>query len=99
MIDHLVLFTVRDEASDEEVRELLDALASLKGTVPGVIDLSVGENFSERSGGYTHGLFARFRTADDLKAYAGHPEHLSAVERLDALTTGDRVVLDYEHGD
>lgn len=99
MIDHLVLFTVRDDASGEEVRGLLDALAGLKGTVPGVVDLSVGENFSERSRGYTHGLFARFRTVDDLQAYAGHPDHLSAVEKLDALTTGDRVVLDYEHGD
>ncbi len=99
MIDHLVLFTVRDDASGEDVRGLLGALAGLKDTVPGVIDLSVGENFSERSGGYTHALFARFRTADDLKAYAGHPDHLSAVEKLDALTIGERVVVDYEHGD
>lgn len=96
MIDHLVLFTVREGASPEDVEDLLSSLRGLREEVPGVIDLSVGENFSERAKGYTHGLFARFRTADDLQAYLKHSKHQAAVEKLDALTDG-RLVVDYEH--
>lgn len=96
MIDHLVLFTVRGDVSSEDAGDLLSSARDLREQVPGVVDLSAGENFSERAGGYTHGLFARFRTADDLRAYIEHPDHLALVEKLDALTDG-RLVVDYEH--
>lgn len=96
MIDHVVLFTVREDVSRDDAEDLVRSLAALKGTVPGVVDLSVGENFSERAGGYTHGLFGRFRTRDDLQGYIEHPDHFAAVKKLDERTTG-RVVVDYEH--
>ena len=96
MIDHLVLFTVREDASPEDAEDLLSSARALRDQVPGIVDLSAGENFSERAKGYTHGLFARFRTADDLRSYLEHPDHQSLVEKLDALTDG-RLVVDYEH--
>lgn len=96
MVDHLVLFTVKGDAGTKDVEDLLASLKGLKKKIPDVIDLSVGESFSERSQGYTHGLFARFRTVDDLRSYISHPEHLAVVEKLDALTTG-RLVVDYDH--
>lgn len=95
MIDHLVLFTVSDDASSENVDDLISSVKGLKDNVPGVVDLSVGEDFSGRSGGYTHGLFARFEDRDGLKGYLEHPDHLSVVEKLEAFTDG-RIVLDYE---
>lgn len=91
-----MLFKVRDDAPAEEVSELLAGLRALRTAVPSVVDLSVGENFSERGGGFTHGLFVRFATADDLQGYMGHPEHLKVVEKLDGLTEGDRIVVDYD---
>jgi len=94
MIDHLVFLAVREDATPEDVDDLISSIRSLKDTVPGVVDLSVGENFSERSGGYTHGLFVRFDSREDLQEYLRHPDHLSVVEKLDALTT--RIVVDYE---
>ncbi len=96
MVDHLVLFTVNDDASAEDIEDLLASLRGLKKGVPDVVDLSVGENFSERSQGYTHGLYVRFQTVDALRSYLSHPEHQAIVENLDALTTG-RLVVDYEH--
>jgi hypothetical protein len=94
MIDHLVFLAVREDASPEDIEDLIASIRSRKDAVPGVIDLSVGENFSPRSGGYTHGLFVRFETADDLQAYLKHPDHLAVAEKLDALTS--RIVVDYE---
>lgn len=95
MIDHLVLFAARDDASPEDIEDLVSTLRALKDSVPGVVDLSVGEDFSGRGGEYTHGLFARFEDRAGLQQYLKHPEHVVGVEKLDALTTG-RLVVDYE---
>ena len=94
MIDHLVFLAAREDASPEDIEELIASIRSLKDTVPGVVDLSVGENFSPRSGGYTHGLFVRFETVDDLQGYIEHPDHQAVVEKLGRLTS--RIVVDYE---
>ena len=96
MVDHLVLFTVKDDASSEEVDDLVLSLRKLGDRIANVVDLSVGENFSKRGGGYTHGPFVRFRTRDDLRAYLEHPEHLAVVEKLD--TTTGCLLVDYDHG-
>jgi hypothetical protein len=96
LVDHLVLFAVNDDASGEDVEDLLASIRSLRDSIPNVMDLSVGEDFSGRAKGYTHGLFVRLRTTDDLRAYLDHPDHRTVVEKLDALTTG-RLVVDYDH--
>jgi hypothetical protein len=95
MVDHLVFFAVREGASSEEVEDLVSSIRNLKYDIPSTIDLSVGEDFSGRSGGYTHALFARFEDASGLREYMEHPAHLAVVEKLDASTTG-RIVADYE---
>jgi hypothetical protein len=91
-----VLFAVSDDASPEDVEDLLASIRGLRGSIPNVMDLSVGEDFSGRAKGYTHGLFVRLRTTDDLRAYLDHPDHQAVVEKLEALTTG-RLVIDYDH--
>jgi hypothetical protein len=96
LVDHLVLFAVNDDASPEDVEDLLASIRNLRGSIPNVMDLSVGEDFSGRAKGYTHGIFVRLRTTDDLRAYLDHPDHQAVVEKLDALTTG-RLVVDYDH--
>ena len=97
MIDHLVPFTVKEDASAEDVEDMLESLRALRNSVPSVIDLTAGQNFSERGGPFTHGLFARFQTPDDLQAYLKHPEHLAAVEKLNTLADPNRIVVDYDH--
>jgi hypothetical protein len=94
MIDHLVFLAAREEASSEDIEDLTSSIRRLKDTVPSVVDLSVGENLSERSGGYTHGVFVRFESVEGLQEYMKHPDHLAVVEKLDTLTT--RIVVDYE---
>ena len=95
MVDHLVFFAVREDASKGEVDDLLSSIGGLRDEVPSAIDLSVGEDFSGRSGGFTHALFARFTDRAGLQEYMEHPAHLAVVEKLDATTTG-RIVADYE---
>ena len=91
-----MIFAVKEDASAEDVQDLLSSIRDLRGSIPNVMDLSVGEDFSGRAKGYTHGFFVRLRTADDLRAYLDHPEHRAVVEKLDAVTSG-RLVVDYDH--
>jgi hypothetical protein len=95
MVDHLVFFAVREGASGEEVDDLISSIRGLREEVPGTVDLSVGEDFSGRSGGYTHALFARFEDASGLEGYMKHPAHVAVVEKLETTTTG-RIIVDYE---
>jgi hypothetical protein len=95
VVDHLVFFAVEEGTSPEEVEDLLSSIRGLKDGVPATVDLSVGEDFSGRSGEYTHALFARFEDAAGLQEYMRHPAHLAVVEKLDNVTTG-RIVVDYE---
>ncbi len=94
MIDHLVFLAAQEVASPEDIDDLISSIRGLRATIPSVVDLSVGENFSERSGGYTHGIFVRFESRVDLQRYMKHPDHLAVVEKLDRLTS--RIVVDYE---
>ena len=94
MVDHLVFLAAREDASEEDIEDLIASIRALRDTVPGVVDLSVGENFSPRSGGYTHGLFVRFETTQDLQGYLEHPDHQAVAGKLDRLTS--RIVVDYE---
>jgi hypothetical protein len=95
MVDHLLFFAVREGASQGEVEDLVSSMRALRDDVPSTVDLSVGEDFSGRSGGYTHALFARFEDVTGLREYMEHLAHLAVVEKLDATTTG-RIVADYE---
>ncbi len=95
MVDHLVFFAVREETAQEAAEDLLSSIQALKDEVSSAVDLSVGEDFSGRSGEYTHALFVRFEDRDGLQEYMQHPAHLAVVEKLDERTTG-RIVVDYE---
>lgn len=95
MIDHLVLFAVKEDVSEDDVEDLLSSLATLQDKVTSVVDFSIGKDFSGRSGDYTHALFARFEDREGLQEYLEHPEHLVVVEKLDDRTSG-RLVVDYE---
>ena len=95
MVDHLVFFAVKDDASPEEIEDLLSSIKGLKDEIPSTVDLTVGKDFSGRSGDYTHALYARFQDTAGLQEYMQHPAHLAVVEKLNTTTTG-RIVADYE---
>lgn len=98
MIEHLVLFKVRQDASPDDVGEMLRRLRLLKEEVPGVEELTCGGNFSARSKGYTHGLYVRFPDKEALDAYQVHPKHQAAVtEAIRPIVETDGILaLDYE---
>lgn len=96
MIVHIVLFKWKEETAPEAIAEAMEALRGLKEKIPGIIDLSCGENFSERAKGYQHGLLVKFSDRSALEAYQPHPAHQEVVQNLIKPIVEDVLALDYE---
>ena len=98
MIEHVVLFKVTPGATEEQQQRVVEELKTLKGKIPGIIDLSVGRNFSSRSQGFEIGLVVRFRDREALEAYLPHPAHRACVDTYINPIRADVIVVDYEIG-
>jgi len=96
MVEHIVLFQAKPDASPESLEAMLDALRSLKDAVPGVVSLTCGANTSDRGGGFTHGLVVRFESQEALDNYLPHPAHRKVVEENVLPVCDEIVVCDYE---
>jgi hypothetical protein len=96
MVEHVVLFKLKPEATEAQKRAMVEALRGLRGQIEGIVDLSCGRNFSERGQGFEIGLVVRFRDRAALDAYIPHPAHRGAVEQFINPIRLDVIVSDYE---
>ncbi|XP_074285885.1 stress-response A/B barrel domain-containing protein UP3-like [Silene latifolia] len=84
IIEHVVLFNVKEEEDDDystKVNDMVNSLNSLN-SLASVIYLTAGPIYRTRSSPlkYTHMLHARYRTLSDLHDYTLHPAHISVVD-------------------
>lgn len=91
----MVLMKRKAGVAETDVQRVLRSLCALKEQIPGILEFTAGANFSERSGGFTHALYARFVDRAALAAYRPHPAHQALAGQLDEVTEG-RVIMDYE---
>ncbi|MBO1348881.1 MAG: Dabb family protein [Hormoscilla sp. GUM202] len=96
MIEHIVLFKWQPDASPEAIASVMDGLKGLKAKITEIIDLSCGENYSERGQGFQHGLVVRFADREALKSYQAHPDHQEVVAQLIKPILTDILAVDYE---
>lgn len=96
MVEHIVLFRWKAEATAEQIEQAITGLRGLKAQVPNILDLSAGENFSERAQGFTHGLVVRFPDKAALEVYGPHPAHQHVVQTYISPVCADVLVVDYE---
>src|SRR5262249_21919757 len=96
MVEHVVLFKLKPEATDDQRAEMCRALGELGGHVPGILDISCGVNFSNRNQGFDVGLTVKFVDRAALDGYLPHPAHRGAVETYVRPIMEDVIVVDYE---
>ena len=68
MITHVVLLKPKDETTPDEMRQVLSQVQTLKQSIPGIIDVQVGENLSMNQQGYSYGFIMHFIDVEHLKA-------------------------------
>ncbi|CAN8321382.1 unnamed protein product [Cochlearia groenlandica] len=84
IIDHIVLFKVKDETTPTKVKSMVNDLNSL-ATINQVLHLTAApiHRFTTSSSSsaltFTHVLHSRYRSKQDLISYATHPNHLRVV--------------------
>jgi hypothetical protein len=96
MVEHIVLFKIKPDATAEQQETVLRELRALRDSVPGIVDLTVGHNFSSRSQGFGIGLVVRFEDRAALEGYLPHPAHRAAVDQHIRPIMEDVIVVDYE---
>lgn len=99
MVKHVILWTIKDEFSDEQKSEIKkgvkEGLENLKGKIPGLIDIRVNINGLESSNADMM-LDSTFEDEASLKGYAVHPEHVAVADSKVRPYTATRKCLDYE---
>ena len=99
MVKHVILWTLKDELSDEEKvsvkKGIKEGLEGLKDKVPGIVDIKVNINGLASSNADLM-LDSTFESEDALKGYAVHPEHVAVADSKVRPYTKIRSCLDYE---
>jgi hypothetical protein len=90
MVKHIVIWTMKEDASAEQKLDMKNRLEALHGKVSELRKIEVG--IDDENG--TMSLTSEFDSADDLAAYQIHPDHQAVVGLVRTLVAG-RIVCDY----
>ena len=100
MVKHIILWKLRSEVSETEKREkalaIKQGLESLKGQVPGLIDIHVQIDGRLETSNADIMLDSTLESFDALKGYAVHPAHLAVANGVVRPNTELRTCLDFE---
>jgi hypothetical protein len=100
MVKHIILWTLNPELSDEQKEEVKKGikagLESLKGVVPGLIDVKVNVDGRLASSNCDVMLDCTLESEEALKAYAVHPAHVEIANTKVRPYTVQRTCLDFE---
>lgn len=99
MVKHVILWTLKDEYTNEQKddikKEIKDGLEGLAGKIPGMIDIKVNTNPLPSSNCDVM-LDSTFEDEASLKGYAVHPEHVAVADGKVRPFTASRTCMDYE---
>ena len=100
MIKHIILWTLNPELPEEEKQAvkagIKEGLEGLVGKVPGLLDLKVHVDGRLPSSNADVMLDSTLESAEALKAYAVHPDHLAVANEKVRPYTVQRACLDFE---
>jgi len=96
MFRHVVLFTWKPEATDEQKRALHDGLAKLPPAIETIRAYKFGPDAGLNPANCDYALVADFDDRAGYVTYRDHPVHRELVERLVTPISATRVAVQYE---
>lgn len=96
VIEHVVLFKVKDQTEPSKVNAMVSGLNGLT-SLDQVLHLTAGPVLRTGSSlfSFTHMLHSRYSSKDDLGAYSAHPEHLRVVRESVLPICDDIMAVDW----
>jgi len=96
MVTHIVMFKFKDENKENNILKAKDILNELIETIPMLLSMEVGINFSKEDRAMDLSIITTFKNKSDLNEYAIHPEHIKVVNFIKEVVIESKVV-DYEN--
>ena len=96
MIRHVVVFTWKTEATDEQKQQVSTSLAALPGLVPGVRGYTFGPDVRINEGNGDFAIVADFDTMADYLTYRDHPDHLKVITNVVRPIAAQRSAVQFE---
>ena len=100
MVKHIILWTLNPELSESEKQEvkagIKAGLEGLMGMVPGLLEVKVHIDGRLDSSNADVMLDSTLESAEALKGYAQHPEHVAVANSKVRPYTVSRTCLDFE---
>ena len=87
---HVAVFTWKPGTSDEEVRVLHEALATLPGLIPEIRSFRSGADAGLSVGNDRYVVVAEFDDVESYQRYASDPRHRDVIQRLVKPLLGTR---------
>jgi hypothetical protein len=94
MIIHIFAFRWKAGVREDQKLRAIVAIRALQGQIPGLLETSVGVNFSVRSQGYELGGAMKFADRPSLEGYGRHPVHQELLQWLMPMI--DPIEVDFE---
>lgn len=99
MVKHVILWNLKETLSDAEKEAVKkgakEGLESLIGKIPGLVNIKVN-TVGLPSSNADMMLDSTFESAEALKGYSTHPEHVAVADSKVRPFTASRVCMDYE---
>ena len=81
-VEHILMIETNDGVSDQDMREVLDGIIALKDKIPGILDIKIGKNFTDRAPNITYAGVVSLADKEALAGYGPHPAHQELLKIL-----------------
>lgn len=95
MIQHIVLFRLKEEFDETTIAEHMADFAALTDVIAEIAQLDIKRDIVGRPVSAHFGLVSQFADLEALRRYQQHPSHIAAFERIKPRLD-HMLVLDYE---
>lgn len=96
MIQHVVLISFTDDATDSQRDALVAGLRALPAQIPEIRAYAVGLDAGLAEGNAGIGIVAEFDDAAGWEAYRDHPAHRAVIDDLIAPIRAGRAAVQFE---
>ncbi|KAL2544050.1 uncharacterized protein Fot_13283 [Forsythia ovata] len=73
VVEHICLIRAKEDLSEEQEKDMLDYLYTTQYQMRGIIAISLGRIYNQGLEKYTHAIFMRFRTKEDIAKFYENP--------------------------
>ncbi|KAF5746083.1 hypothetical protein HS088_TW06G00248 [Tripterygium wilfordii] len=79
VVEHICLLKTKEDLGDEEEKDMLDYLYTTQYQMRGIVAISLGRIADSNVENYTHAVYMRFQTKEDLAKFYENPFYLGVL--------------------